>query len=337
MPDHVHFWTRHHEALEEWDPDAQPGLHLTAYGHAFLELFQRMRGTGLPVSIGVSIPAHATSVVVSMEELVAHQPQIPARMRLRLAVALLRRALAAPARMPGVVVLRVDTYLSVHAPSFTTLEAMPTQASVRLERQRVLPLLPQRGLRPREATRGDRLETVAIKAYSYNVPVWADERFRSALEELGMTLRIDTEHDDRWEDFREVDVVLCTHGRGVDERSKPPTKLVAAWHGGAIPVCGRYTGYTETGRDGETMVLADGDGVEALLAALRRLREAPSLASRIRAALPGAAEAHSVSAVVDANWRAFASAPPAGRLRLLGALTAAVPAALLSRVRRLLR
>ncbi|MBM7466738.1 hypothetical protein [Microbacterium esteraromaticum] len=335
MPDHVHFWTRHPEARTAWDPDLEPGLHLTAYGHAFLELFQRMRGAGLPVSIGVDIPAYATAVVASMEELVAHQPQIPARMRLRLGFALLRRALVAPGRMPGMVVLRVDTYLSVRAPSFTTLEAMPTRASVRLSRQRVLPLLPQRGIRPRDAGRGDRLETVAIKAYSYNVPAWADARFRSSLTELGMTLRVDTEHDGRWEDFRDVDVVLCTHGRGVDERSKPPTKLIAAWHGGAIPVCGSYAGYTETGVDGETMVLADGDSADALLVALRRLRDAPELASRIRSALPSAAAAHSAEAVLDTSWLAFTSAPPTPRL--LSALAVTAPAAALSRWRRLMR
>ncbi|MEV7618626.1 hypothetical protein AB0N59_00645 [Microbacterium sp. NPDC089321] len=337
MSDHVHFWTRHPEASVAWDPDAEPGLHLTAYGHAFLELFQRMLAAGLPVSIGVSIPAHATAVIASMEELVAHEPQIPARMRLRLGLALLRRALSASARMPGMVVLRVDTYLSVHAPSFTTLEAMPTQASVHLGRQRVLPLLPQRGIRPRDASRGDRLETVAIKAYSYNVPAWADARFRDALARLGMTLRIDTEHGAHWEDFRDVDVVLCTHARGVDERSKPPTKLIAAWHGAAIPVCGRYTGYMETGVDGETMMLADADSADALLAALRRLRDDRELASHIRSALPRAAAAHSVDAVLDANWRAFTSAPPTSRLRLLGALAAAAPGATLTRARRLAR
>ncbi|QMU97418.1 hypothetical protein FVO59_09465 [Microbacterium esteraromaticum] len=334
MSDHVHFWTRHPEAHEPWSPDDAPGLHLTAYGHAFLELFQRLRAAGRPVSIGESIPARATSVVASMEELVAHQPQIPARMRLRLAAALARRALAP--RLPGVVVLRVDTYLSVDAPSFTTLEAMPTRASIRLPRQRVLPLLPQRGIVPRDPARGDRLETVAIKAYSYNVPSWADDGFRSALAELGFTLRIDTELDGRWEDFAEVDVVLCTHGAGVDPRSKPPTKLIAAWHGGAIPVCGRYTGYIEAGIDDENMVLASGGDAVALIGALRRLRDDPAVAPRIRAALPAAVDAHSIGAVLDANWGALTSAPALSRTKLLGSLAIAAPAAAISRVRRLL-
>ncbi len=328
----MHFWTRHREALDPWNPDADPDSHPTAYGHAFLELYQRMRSEGRAVTIGPRPPSRSTAVVASLEELVAHQPQIPARMMLRFAASLLGLH-----RRPSVIVLRVDTYLSVRAPSFTTLEAMPTRASIRLPRQRVLPLLPQRGLCPRDAARGTRLENVAIKAYSYNIPAWVDDDFEERLGDLGLTLRIDTEANGRWTDFTNLDAVLCTHAPGVDDRSKPPTKLVAAWAGGVIPVCGPFVGYLENGTDGETMVVADDDGSEGYLRALRALRERADLAEKIRAALPAAAAQYSPAGVVEENWRALVAAPPIERSKAFAALLGAAPVAALSRVRRLLR
>ncbi|GAA3930787.1 hypothetical protein GCM10022383_06730 [Microbacterium soli] len=328
----MHFWTRHPEAIEPWDPDTEPGLHLTAYGHAFLELFHRMRADGRSVTIGPVIARKTSSVVVSMEELVAHQPQIPARMTLRLGAALLRAR-----RRPAVVVLRVDTELSVRAPMFTTLEAMPTRASVHRSRQRVLPLLPQRGLHPRDASRGDSLRVIALKAYSYNVPDWMGPDFIRALNDLGLSLRIDTERDGRWEDFTDVDAVLCTHPARADPLSKPPTKLVAAWRAGAIPVCGPYVGYLETGRDGETMVVASSDSAEDYLDALRTLSRTPQLSERVRSALPAAAAAYAPDRVLRLNWEAFIAAPRLRFLRVIGAVLLAAPGAALSRLRRVLR
>lgn len=76
-----------------------------------------------------------------------------------------------------------------------------------------LPIFPHRGLLPRDSGRGDILETVALKAYSYNVPEWLNDSFEREIRDLGYLLRVDTEHDGRWRDFRDVDVVLCTHPR----------------------------------------------------------------------------------------------------------------------------
>ncbi|MEJ1090719.1 hypothetical protein [Microbacterium istanbulense] len=329
--DHVHFWTRQAGATDSWDPDADPHRHLTAYGHAFLELFQRMRSEGRRVSIGHRPPTGTTSVVTAMEELIAHQPQIPARNIARLGLALLPML----GRPPSIVVLRVDTWHNVAAPEFVTLEAMPTRGSQTTPRQRALPLLPQRGLVPRNEARGDRVETVALKAYSYNIPSWIDDDFVRALEGSGMRLRVDTELSGRWADFENVDVVLCTHAEGTDERVKPPTKLVAAWRAGVIPVCGPYLGYREVGEPGENMVVARADA-ESFLAALRALRDDPALVRRLRQAIPRAAADYAPERVVDANWRAFTEAPAVERWALVRAVARALPIALVGRLRRFL-
>ena len=40
----VHFWTLRDVAdVADWDPDADPGIHLDGFGHSFLEPFARLR------------------------------------------------------------------------------------------------------------------------------------------------------------------------------------------------------------------------------------------------------------------------------------------------------
>lgn len=315
----VHFWTRAADALDPWDPDAEPGRHANAFGHSFLELHHRMRSRRLPVTIGAEPPSDAAAVVVSFAELSQYLPKPPP-----LLVARLARAVLGVRPAPSVVVIRDDVPLHVHAPAFTTLEVMPTAASVRLARQAALPMLPQRGLIPRDPSRGERLEVVAMKAYSYNVPSWVDDRFRTELEHFGWSLRVDTERSGRWHDFADVDVVLCMHPADLDDdRRKPPTKLIAAWSAGVIPICGDYRGYREIGVDGQTMLVA-GAEPGSVLAALRRLRDRPELPARIRASLPGAAARFNPDSVVEANWDAMRRAPRASRVTLAAALVRAL-------------
>lgn len=315
----VHFWTRAVHALDPWDPDAEPGRHADAFGHTFLELHHRMRARRLPVTIGAEPPSGAVAVVVSFAELSQYLPKPPPILVARLAHAVLG---VRPA--PAVVVIRDDVPLHVHAPAFTTLEVMPTVASVRLARQVALPMLSQRGLIPRDPSRGERLEVVAIKAYSYNVPSWVDDGFRTALEDLGWSLRVDTERSGRWHDFADVDVVLCMHPADLDDdRRKPPTKLIAAWSAGVIPICGDYRGYREIGADGETMLAASAEP-ESVIAALARLRDRPELSARIRASLAGAARRFTPDRVVEANWAAMSRAPRASRVTLVAALSRAL-------------
>lgn len=313
----VHFWTRRAEALLPWDPDADPDRHPNAYGHAFLELFSRMRSAGLPVSIGPDPPRSADVMVVSLEELAEYQPKVPHRMAFRLA-----QAVSRPRRAPGVVLLRVDAALTVQAPGVVTLEVMPTRASAQSPRQRWMPLLPQRGLVARQPQRADRIETVALKVFPYNVPSWADSGFESRVGNLGMTLRIDTTPGE-WRDFRDVDVTLCTHGLDSltqadlqDARRKPPTKVINSWIGGAIPVCGDHIGYREITHDGVDALVVT-ESADGIVGALQRLRESAEAARRIRQAIHERAEQFSVRRTIEMYWDAFESVPRTTRRVML--------------------
>lgn len=331
----AHFWTRREDAASPWDPDREPALHLNAYGHAFLELFWRLHAAGRRVTIGPNIPQGAAAVVVSFEELSNYQPQVPNRLMARLAWSVMRMR-----AMPRVAILRVDTALTVSVPSFTTLEVMATQAAVRDTRQIWLPLLPQRGMVHRDATRGDRIEVIAIKAYSYNVPAWADDEFARRLRTLGMTLRIDTEEVGGWHDFRDVDVVLCTQrldasvqGAAIDERRKPPTKLVNAWNAGAIPLCGDHVGYREIGVPEVDTLFVEDNTADACLAALRRLKEDPEHVRRMRQSIAARAQEYSPPQILEATWNAVLAARPASRIAVAGEGLRAVLAEVRDRAR----
>ncbi|MES2865892.1 glycosyltransferase [Microbacterium profundi] len=251
-------------------------------------------------------------------------------------VAALATAVLGLRRAPAVIVIRDDVPLFVASPHFTTLEVMPTSASASTPHQSALPLLPQRGVLPRDPARGEGLQSVALKAFSYNVPRWLDDDFVRSVERLGYSLRVDTEESGRWNDFSDVDVVLCTHPDDLDdERRKPPTKLIAAWSANVIPICGDYIGYREIG-DATTMVIADRDA-DGYLEALRRLRDDPSLVAQVRASMPEAASRFSTDRVIDGYVAAIARAPRAKRHQAFTALCGALAVDILARVGRLFR
>lgn len=324
---HVHFWTRRPEALVPWNPDVEPERHANGYGHAFLELFCRMRADGRSVSLGPDVDRVSTVVVVSLEEIHEWQDQIPPRMEARLAMSLLRAA-----RPPAVILLRVDRPLTVRPPMTTTVEVMPTRASISTDRQVWLPLLPQRGLIPRDPSRQSALHTVALKAYSYNVPEWVDADFRDEVERLDLHLRIDDEIGGRWADFSAVDVVLCTQRADSlgDERRKPPTKLINAWRAGAIPLCGDHVGYRELGEDAETMLVVDDQDPRSVLAALKRLIDDPDLVAHMRRSLPQ--DDYSAAAVMEQYWELFESAAPGHRMTAIRSLLRSLPTAVMIRL-----
>lgn len=306
----AHFWTRRPEGLGPWDPETEPERHANGYGHAFLELYWRLKGAGRAVTLGSTIDPHATAVVVSLEELAEWQPRIPARMSAHLSLAVARLQ-----RTPSVILIRNDASLSVKPPEYTTLELMPTQTSIEHERQAWLPLLPQRGIRPRDPRRGATLATVALKAYSYNVPAWCDDAFRVAAAKSGFELRIDDEDSGLWHDFTDVDAVLCVHPSALDEeRRKPATKLVNAWRAAAIPICADYVGYREIGLSDVTMLIAE-NTADGMLRALHRLRTETGLAERLRASLPSVE--YSPDAIADRYWQAFETALPARRVAVM--------------------
>lgn len=182
----VHFWTlRHGPEIAMWDPDAEPGKHLSGFGHTFLELFVRLRRAGHPVTIGRSVPRGRGAVVACLEELTEWDRHGVPRNNLALCLDMLtkgRRAL---------VVIRNDVHPHIRPPVCTSLEIMPTAASVdHPSRQKMLPLLPQRGLQQRDTTRRPQIETVGLKAYRVNTPTWFTE-LADRLWQKDINLRLD--------------------------------------------------------------------------------------------------------------------------------------------------
>ncbi len=308
----VHFWTlRPVEDVLDWDPDAEPDRPRSGYGHSFLELFVRMTRSQPHVTIGAIIPPRTGVVVVSLEELSEWRRHGSPRLVLALARAIRFRT-------PALVLLRVDVHLHVPAPLSTTLEMMPTFASVTdPTAQRSLPLLPQRGLVPRAAARGDHIEVVGAKLFSQNVPEWAPE-LQARLADLSVSFRLDTESSESrgWEDFSDLDVVLCTQPptANSDPRRKPPTTLINAWVAGAIPICSADPGYLELLETAHDAIVASGPN--DIAAAVNRLRCDPAQAAAMFEASRRKGVEFRTAALVP-RWRdAITSARPMRRSQL---------------------
>lgn len=310
----LHFWTRRDvdEALG-WDPDGEPGRYPSGYGHTFLELFVRMRAEGDPVSIGRRVPRGTQCVVVSLEEMSEwHRHGLP-----HMTLALSRQLIV---DRPALAVIRNDIHPHITAPYATTLELMPTKASVTDPlRQRFLPLLPQRGIRPRSSERPLRIATVVLKAYRDNVPAWTDDVARE-LAACGVTLRVDDQ--DRagtrgWEDFGDADAALCTQRPDSlgDPRRKPATKLLNAWAAHVVPICEPQVAYREVAVDGTDSIFFDDPAeLPALIVGLNDDR--PRLAALLAASRARSQEL--TASRVVAMWRdALADAPPTARRRML--------------------
>lgn len=301
-PPHIHFWTdRRLDDLDRWRPDTHPDLFPSGYGHAFLELFVRLKDTGREVSIGRLAPATSTVLVASLEELTNWLPRCePSLVR-----AIARDALRCRA---AVVVIRGDLPPDIRAPSFTAREIMPTPRSVtRPHRQRYLPLLPQRGLIPRSPERGTRVTTMALKAYRKNIPAWLDDSFVAEAARIGVSVVVATDGapGGSWADFRDVDVVLCSQPMETlgEPSRKPPTKLINAWCAGAIPIVVPALPYADIGVASLNMLAAA--NAEGVLEWLRKLTESPEFAARLFAGSRQAALDYERQEVVRMWWDAI--------------------------------
>jgi hypothetical protein len=149
-------------------------------------------------------------------------------------------------------------------------------------RDRFVVLWPQPGLVPRDPARGAQLSTVGYFGLpTYLAPSYRDVRMRSALAALGVSLEARFEPE-QWTDYRAVDAVLAV--REVSDfvlAVKPATKLLNAWRAGCIPIMGVESACRQLGRPGvDYLEVASPDGV---VAAVRRLRDEPGAAARLRA------------------------------------------------------
>jgi hypothetical protein len=313
----IHFWTSWsvperygkyaspetlRDLLDGWDPDRQPDRFLTGYGHSLLELYARLKARGVPVTIGQRPPAESCAIVASLEELT--------HWRNRLAPGQATRLSLAAARCPAVVVIRGDLPLGIGVPRYVRTEVMPTEASITdRRRQTTMPMLPQRGLIRRTPDRGGRIDRLALKCFTHNMPDFVrSPQFEGQLNEIGIDLRIDTEVDQpsRWHDFSDVDAALCVRrflpGRDTDEDylRKPATKLVNAWCAGVVPIVAPEAGYLELVADGKDAIVA-GDA-RSIVSALKQLRGDQQRVLRLIAAGQAKAGRWSTKRVLD-EWQ----------------------------------
>lgn len=311
--DDVHFWTlREHAAIEEWDPDSDPDRYSSGYSHSFLELYVRLARAGDPVTIGSHIPKGTNCVLVSLEELSEwHRHGLP-----RTTLALARHLLL---KRTGLAVVRNDIHPHIAVPQATTLELMPTHASVTSpSHQSVVPLLPQRGLRRRSVDRPCRVSTVVLKAYPENIPAWVPD-LKQELQSQGVMLRIDdrpAEGGRSWGDFSDADAALCTQRAESlgDPTRKPPTKLVNAWAAHVIPLCEPQIAYMEVAD-------ADRDAIFAstaadFAAAVARLNTDEDLTRAMFESSERRSHEYSTSRILDL-WRAALTGVPRTRRRFV--------------------
>lgn len=292
----VHCWTlRPVVGVDGWDPDRDPGRFADAFGHAIVELVVRLRRRGRVVTIGPVVPPRTDVVVVLLEELVSYDGHVRPAAVSRLARDAFRRP---------VVVVRADVPLGVVPPAFVRTQVMPNRTAIVDGRaQRWVPLLPQRGLVPRDPGRGHTIHTLTCKGFEFNVPAeLRAQRFLDAIAGCGVHFALDGDPA-TWPDFRHTDVALCVrrHNDAWDDRRhlrKPATKLVNAWVAGAIPLVAPQAAYLELVRPGEDALVVEGP--DGIIAAMLRLRGDRVLVRRLQAGGAERAREFSVDCVLDA-------------------------------------
>ncbi len=202
-----------------------------------------------------------------------------------------------------------------------------------------MPLLPQRGLIGRSADRHERIERVALKGYSHNLPDFVlNPAFGERLRAMDVDLRLDTEADKppRWHEFQDVDVVVCVRRfqpkYDTDEHylRKPATKLINAWCAGVIPIVGPEAAYLEEIDEGrDAIVASDADGI---VAAIQRLRNHPEQVRELLARGRAKAARWTTDTVLD-QWQELLSSelPSANRIEPLASAVAHVPSMVIQR------
>lgn len=149
------------------------------------------------------------------------------------------------------------------------------------------PHWPNPGLIRRHADRGARFETIAYKGHVGNLwREFRDERFLGALREIGVTLRLDLRDPPagaplRMHDYSDVDAVIAVRNLTEEDiKTKPASKLVNAWMGGAPALLGREPAFRELRRSNlDYIEIASPEGA---LEAIKKLKADSALCERMR-------------------------------------------------------
>lgn len=302
----AHFWLPDEPGgYVSWDPDEDPQRYPSGLGHGLLELHKRLQARDHPVTIGPR--------AVAPRPLVLHLETLWDWDHARPDVGVWARAARAARGAPTITVIRGDVPLQFRPSLGRAVSVMPNQSSVARARETWLPLLPQRGLIPRDQGRRGQVRSLAVLAFSENVPEFVTgAAFLEQLDELGVEL---IRHEfnrgseaPRWHDLSNVDTVLCVRRDplGSGFARKPPTKLINAWVAGAIPlVSGREPAYTELARPGEDVLVVE--SAHDVINALRLLKET-SVVQRLEAGARERGLVYSRDRILD-RWEGLLARP----------------------------
>lgn len=180
----------------------------------------------------------------------------------------LRSAKIAPAPQRLLICMKAEAPLSAIA--LLHIVQNPAEASPSANRF-FIPHWPQPQLIARDASRGDRLETVAFFGHQDNLASeLKSDLWESALAERGLRSKVvaNTNRwsqynglDTGWNDYHDVDAVVAVRSFNPWQRRlsggfahKPATKLYNAWLSGSIPILGAESAYRQTGQRGQNYV-----------------------------------------------------------------------------------
>ena len=265
-PAQIHFWspTGSPLGIDSWRPDDEPERFADGRGHALFELFARARAAGRDASLGATVPDGTALVVVFAKDL-------GAKASLRL--------IARAAHLPTVVILG-DWNPGLRLPVRGTVVVRHHGRSARTPREVVLPLLPQRGLKPRSPDRFGHVATIGFQGDPRQAPAfWSDRAFERTLRSLRVDVVRSSDARRTWHDFSALDAVLCMRARHLRASHKPPTKLVNAWTAGSIPIVGPEPAYRELVTDGSDGLLVSDE--RSVVAAVERLVTDPATVARL--------------------------------------------------------
>ena len=239
------------DGVRNWDPEADPMRFPSALGHGFFQLFLAIRE--LYPSVELSKQTNGSDVYVVMQKLGSY--------RFRQQFSLLREMFSRD-RMPTIVAIHADgrnkasTFL-VHK------NVVPNSFRLKSAYDAFIPMLPQNGLKPREAKTLTR--NLVAYGHSFNFPSHLfDELLVGQLAKAGINLRRADQNGaqpDQILDFRDALFTLCL--RKADKAHilayKPPTRLVNAWMAGTIPIIDREPGYFSLATPGVDCLLVSTD------------------------------------------------------------------------------
>ncbi|MGZ5071774.1 MAG: glycosyltransferase [Usitatibacter sp.] len=149
------------------------------------------------------------------------------------------------------------------------------QNALRLARnERFVPLWPQPGLMPRNASRGTRVECIAYHGRTGTSPAWfTDTAFRRGLTRRNVRFEV---REKGWERYTDVDVALAVREElpGI-LATKPATKIYNGWLSGVAVLASPEPAYRELRR--APLDFLEVGGPEDLLDAVDLLQANPEL------------------------------------------------------------